>query len=149
MNRLVIVTALSLNLIAASVMAVDMATSEEQFFSTSGVVVTEDNYPTLETSRQFLINQDLAGINTLLHKRELTPTDQQPVVRMNRDTYYSFAVVDVSKGAYLTMPEIPQGKYMSVQPVTEDHRIQAMQYGSGKFSLTTHTGTHIPVPLAL
>ena len=32
---------------------------------------------------------------------------------------------------------------MSVQGVTEDHRIQAMTYGPGTFDLTTHTGTHL------
>nr|WP_283104507.1 hypothetical protein [Shewanella olleyana] len=45
---------------------------------------------------------------------------------MNRDTYYSLAVVDVSKGASITIPRLPEGKYVSVQPVTEDHRIQPM-----------------------
>ena len=68
---------------------------------------------------------------------------------MNRDTYYSTAVVDVSKGASITTPEIPDGKYMSVQGVTEDHRIQAMKYGSGKFDLTTHTGTHLYIIVRL
>lgn len=115
----------------------------EEFFSPSGEVVTAVTYPTAETSRQILKNQDLVGVNTFLHKRQLTPTDNQPVVRMNRDTYYSFVIVDVSKGATITMPEIPEGKYMSVQPVTEDHRIQEMMYGPGTFDLTTHTGTHL------
>ena len=57
-----------------------------------------------------LKNQDLAGINKFLHKRKLTLTDNHPVVRMNRDTYYSFAVIDVSKGATVTMPVTPKGK---------------------------------------
>ncbi|WNC67131.1 DUF1254 domain-containing protein [Thalassotalea nanhaiensis] len=149
MNKVVLATAVSLNLLAFSAMAADTVTSVEQFFAKGGTVVTEDNYPTFETSRQILKNQDLVGVNNLLHKRELTPTDQQPVVRMNRDTYYSLAVVDVSKGAYITMPEIPKGKYMSVQPVTEDHRIQAMKYGSGTFNLTTHTGSHLYLVIRL
>ena len=33
------------------------------------------------------------------HVRVPTPLDQQPVVRMNRDTLYSFAVVDLADGA--------------------------------------------------
>jgi hypothetical protein len=41
------------------------------------------------------------------------------------------------------MPEVPEGKYMSVQPVTEDHRIQPMFYGPGTFELSTHTGSHL------
>ena len=121
----------------------ETVSTEEDFFSEKGRIVTAATYPTDETSRQILKNQDLVGVNAFMHKRKLTPTDQQPVVRMNRDTYYSLAVVNVSNGASITMPEIPEGKYMSVQPITQDHRTQAMKYGSGKFDLTTHTGTHL------
>ncbi len=119
------------------------------FFSPQGVTVTKASYPTDETSHQLLKNQDLSGVNTFQHKRKLTPTDDQPVVRMNRDTYYSFAVIDVSEGATITMPKIPEGKYISVQPVTEDHRIQPMFYGSGTFELATHTGSHLYVVVRL
>lgn len=149
MKKSIITTAITLSLLSFSTLAADMVTTSDQFFAKNGVTVTEDNYATIESSRQFIKNQDLAGINKLLHKRQLTPTDNQPVVRMNRDTYYSLAVVDVSKGAYITMPKLPEGKYMSIQGVTEDHRIQAMQYGSGKFHLTTHTGTHLYLVIRL
>ena len=121
----------------------------DNFFSPKGVEVTNASYPTVETSHQMLKNQDIVGVNKFLHKRQLTPTDQQPVVRMNRDTYYSFAVIDVSKGATITMPDTPKGKYISVQPGTEDHRIQPMFYGSGTFELSTHTGSHLYVVVRL
>ena len=143
MKKSILTSAIALSFISFSAAAADTVSTSDQFFSKDGVVVTEDNYATVESSRQIIKNQDLAGVNKLLHKRQLTPTDNQPVVRMNRDTYYSLAVIDVSKGAYITMPKLPKGKYMSIQGVTEDHRIQAMQYGSGKFNLSTHTGTHI------
>ncbi|MCX2980239.1 DUF1254 domain-containing protein [Halieaceae bacterium IMCC14734] len=113
------------------------------FFSPEGRTVTSASYPTDETSHQILKSQDNVGVNKFAHKPQLTPTDQQPVVRMNRDTYYSMAVVDVSNGATVTMPEVPEGKYISVQPVTEDHRIQPMFYGAGTFELFTHTGSHL------
>jgi len=121
----------------------ELATTEDDFFSAKGRIVTPETYPTDETSRQILKIQDAIGVNKFVHRRQLIPTNNQPVVRMNRDTYYSTAVVDVSKGANITMPEVPEGKYMSIQGVTEDHRIQAMKYGPGKFELTTHTGTHL------
>lgn len=130
-------------LITTSAAMADPVDSLEKFFSPDGATVTSASYPTNETSRQLLKNQDLAGVNKLLHKRQLTPTDQQPVVRMNRDTYYSLAVVDVSKGATITIPKVPEGKYVSVQPVTEDHRIQPMFYGAGTFELSTHIGDHL------
>ena len=127
----------------------EQVTNIHEFFSPDGRVVTEASYPTDETSRQILQAQTVAGINRFLHKRKLTPTEDQPVVRMNRDTYYSMIVVDVSKGAKITLPDIPEGKYMSLQPVTEDHRIQPMSYGPGTFELATHTGTHIYVIVRL
>ncbi|OEF83891.1 hypothetical protein B003_18585 [Vibrio breoganii 1C10] len=68
---------------------------------------------------------------------------------MNRDTYYSMAVVDVSEGASITMPEVQEGKYLSYQVITEDHRIQAMGYGGGTFELETHTGNHVYIVVRL
>jgi len=115
----------------------------DEFFQPGGMVTTPETYPTIETSRQLLMAQARAKVNTFAHTRKLTRTDDQPVVRMNRDTYYSFAVVDVSKGASITLPAVPEGKYISVQPVTEDHRIQPMSYGSGTYQLATHYGKHL------
>jgi hypothetical protein len=123
--------------------------TDSEFFNENGRKVTPETYPTDETSRQMLKNQALVGVNKFLHKRQLTPTNNQPVVRMNRDTYYSLAVVDVSHGATVTMPEVPEGKYISVLGVTEDHRIQAMNYGSGTFDLSTHTGDHLYLVIRL
>ncbi|KZY62218.1 hypothetical protein A3742_11210 [Oleiphilus sp. HI0071] len=136
-------------LMAASAAFAEPVGNLKSFFASDGLKVTPESYPTAETSHQLLKNQDLAGVNTFLHKRQLTPTDQQPVVRMNRDTYYSFAVIDVSKGASVTIPEVPEGKYVSVQPVTEDHRIQPMMYGAGTFDLKTHIGSHMYIVVRL
>mgnify|MGYP001172960050 FL=1 len=117
--------------------------SVDKFFRSGGVLTTPETYPTIETARQLLLAQERAEVNLFAHTRRLTPTDDQPVVRMNRDTYYSFAVVDVSKGASITLPPVPEGKYISVQPVTENHRIQPMSYGSGTYQLATHFGSHL------
>lgn len=139
---------LSFSIIATAAIAEPVDTLAD-FFSPDGLIVTSATYPTHETAHQLLKNQDIAGINALQHKRQLTPTDSQPVVRMNRDTYYTMAVVDVSEGATITMPEVPEGKYISVQPVTEDHRIQPMFYGAGTFELSTHTGDHLYLVIRL
>ncbi|PKI14099.1 DUF1254 domain-containing protein [Colwellia sp. 12G3] len=146
MKRLVLATAISMSLLSLSATAVNTVTTLDEFFASDGVVVTEDNYPTLETSRQLVKIQDKVGVNKFDHKRLLTPTDQQPVVRMNRDTYYSFSLVDVSKGAYVTLPEVPElpgGTYMSLEVVTEDHRVQPMTYGPGTYNLIAHKGEHV------
>ena len=139
----VVAATVALSLSSAAIAAVEVATSIDDFFQQDGMTATAENYPTLETARQLLIAQARAAVNVINHNRKLTPTDEQPIVRMNRDSYYSFAVVDVSAGASITIPPIPEGKYVSVQPVTMDHRIQPMSYGSGTFELGTHFGSHM------
>lgn len=121
----------------------------DAFFSPQGKEVTAATYPTAESARQFLQEQSAVGVNTFNHRRELSPTDKQTVVRMNRDTYYSFGVVNVSEGATLILPDIPEGKYMSGMIITEDHRIYPMFYGPGEYELTTHTGNHVFVAVRL
>ncbi|WP_068547589.1 DUF1214 domain-containing protein [Thalassotalea crassostreae] len=150
MKKLILASVIGLSFLSVSANASeDVTSSLKDFYSDNGTIATMDNYPTLETARQMVKNQDIAGVNNIRHKRVLTPTDEQPVVRMNRDTFYSFATVDVSKGAYIQMPKIPEGKYMSVEVITEDHRIQPMFYGEGKFNLTTHTGNHVALVIRL
>jgi len=129
--------------------ALKQVSTMDAFFSPSGEVVTAETYPTVETSRQLLMKQDAVGVNAFVHRRELSPTDKQNIVRENRDTYYSFAVVNVSEGASVTIPDIPESKYVSVMPLTEDQRIQAMSYGSGTFDLSTHIGTHLYIAVRL
>ena len=55
--------------------------------------VTVESFVRAETNRM-LANLMAAsgGINLVRHNRMPTPLDQQTVVRMNRDTLYSFAV---------------------------------------------------------
>ena len=128
----------------------EQVSSVDAFFSEDGVTVTKAMYPRAETARQMLLSQgEAGGVNKFQHLSTLTPTDYQPVVRMNRDAYYSKAVVDVSKGATITLPDVPEGKYLSMQPVTEDHRPQPMSYGGGTYELATHTGNHVQVILRM
>ncbi|WP_237067411.1 DUF1214 domain-containing protein [Microbulbifer guangxiensis] len=70
-----------------------------------------------------------------MHLREPTPLDQQTVIRMNRDTIYSAAVVDISKGATLTVPD-PGDRYMSIMVVNEDHYINKVIHEPGEHKLT-------------
>ena len=121
----------------------------DAYFSPQGKEVTAATYPTAESARQFLQEQSAVGVNAFNHRRELTPTDKQTVVRMNRDTYYSFGVANVSEGATLILPDIAEGKYMTGMVITEDHRIHPMFYGPGEYELTTHTGNHVFVVVRL
>jgi len=60
------------------------------------------------------------GLNTWVHLRTPTPIDQQEVIRMNRDTLYSSAVLDLSEPATVVMPETG-GRYQSLQVINREH----------------------------
>lgn len=81
------------------------------------------------------LHRDAGGINRFQHNRAPAPVDQQTVIRMNRDTLYSFAVVDVSAGASLTIPD-PGRRYLSVMAVNEDHYINRVLHDAGRYELT-------------
>jgi hypothetical protein len=72
----------------------------------NAVAVNVDNFARAETDRMFgAIQQQAGGVNQWFHLRVPTPVDQQTVIRMNRDTLYSGAIVDISAGATLTIPD--------------------------------------------
>jgi hypothetical protein len=77
---------------------------------------------------------DIVGLGTWLHFRAPTPIDQQKVIRMNRDTLYSSAVLDLSKPATVIMPETG-GRYQSLHVINQDHYSFA-KIKPGRYELT-------------
>ncbi len=97
--------------------------------------VNVDNFVRAETARMFDNVVALAGgVNRWYHYREPTPVDRQPVIRMNRDTLYSGAIVDISRGAELALPDSGD-RYMTVMVVNEDHYDNAVLSGAGTYPL--------------
>ena len=84
--------------------------------------VTVDNFVRAESDHMFRANMKATGVKvgSLFHSRKPTTPDNQPVIRMNQDTLYSAAVLDLSKPVKITLPEIG-GRYMSMQVVSQDH----------------------------
>jgi hypothetical protein len=102
--------------------------------------VTQENYCRAETDRTFSnIAKSAGGVNQWLHYRNVTPLDRQTVVRMNKDTLYSGAIVDTSKGATITVPPIDDGRYFSVLQVDNDHYCPGVIYNAGTYQLPTDT----------
>jgi hypothetical protein len=100
------------------------------------VKVTVDNFVRVETAFQYDRMVEMAGgSNKWEHLRVPTPLDKQSVIRMNRDTLYSFAVVDISKGATLTVPDSGE-RYLSVMVVNEDEYINKIYHEGGTYKLT-------------
>jgi hypothetical protein len=102
--------------------------------------VTPESYIRAESDRQFgEVVKMVGGVNRLYHIRRPTPLDKQNIVRMNRDTLYSMAVVDTSKGATIIVPVIPNNRYASVQLIDNDHYCPLVIYGSGTHELPSDT----------
>ncbi|HEY5660666.1 MAG TPA: DUF1254 domain-containing protein [Gaiellaceae bacterium] len=83
------------------------------------IAVNVENFARAESDRMFAsFADDAGGVNRLSHYRAPTAVDRQPVIRMNRDTLYSAAVVDISEGAHHTIPDGGR-RYVSVMVVDQ------------------------------
>ncbi|MDN4472617.1 DUF1214 domain-containing protein [Demequina zhanjiangensis] len=106
------------------------------------IPVTVDNFVRAESDRMLVdIQRQAGGVNRLGHRRAPTPISQQTVIRMNRDTLYSFATVDLQHGVDLTLPEAG-GRYLSAMLVNNDHLVPLVLHRPGHYRLTrTEAGT--------
>src|SRR6056297_2338322 len=110
-------------------------------------IVNVDNFARAETARMFdgILAQS-GAINRFGHLRGPVPLDQQAVIRMNRDTLYSAAVVDIGEGAGLEIPDVGD-RYLSVQVTNEDHFVNRVLREPGRHELTVEEyGTRFVQP---
>ncbi|MEA3433222.1 MAG: DUF1214 domain-containing protein [Campylobacterota bacterium] len=106
----------------------------------NSIVVAPETFIRAETDRMFQdLSKQAGGLNKFFHFRSVTPLDKQTVIRMNKDTLYSMAVVDTEGGATITVPEIPKGRYASVYLVDNDHYVPFVIYESGTHKLPNDT----------
>jgi hypothetical protein len=103
------------------------------------IPVTLKNYKVAESDLAFGGTIKLGGVNKLRHL-PVQPFDlkNQTVVRMNQDTIYSGAVIDVSKGASITLPEA-DGRYQAVMIVQNDHYVNDVFLGAGTYEIKSDT----------
>ena len=96
--------------------------------------VTLHTFVRAETDTAIELIYGQIGFGVLHHSRVPTPLDEQIVIRMNRDTLYSTAVLDLSKPATITLPEA-DGRYMSLHVINQDHYSYAVSK-PGNYELT-------------
>jgi hypothetical protein len=102
--------------------------------------VTPESYIRAETDRSFgNIAAQAGGVNKFYYVRQPTPLNEQTVVRMNRDTLYSAAIVDTAGGATVTLPKIADGRFISILLVDNDHYAPAVHYEPGTYELPQDT----------
>jgi hypothetical protein len=94
------------------------------------------NYVQAKTALHFdSVLKRSGSVNRWGHIRQPIPLEQQKVRRMNRDTLYSSAVIDISQGASFSMPD-PAGRYMSATVVNQNHYINKIFHGAGEHTLS-------------
>ncbi len=109
----------------------------EDYASEPLTEVTALNYVRAKTAIQF--DKYLAGaggqLNTFAHGRKVVGIDARSSKRLNRDTLYSVAIVDISQGASVVLPDAGD-RYMSVQVVNEDGFTNNIFHGAGRHKLS-------------
>ncbi len=104
--------------------------------------LTEQNYALAETE---LIFSDYVrkarfvtlsnGVGKFLHRKAGANPDDRTIVRINFDTLYSIAIVDLTEDAILTLPET-DGRYQSAWIVTDEHYNPMAFVEPGTYTLT-------------
>lgn len=98
--------------------------------------VTVDNFKRVETDLYFAKFAAAAPLGAFSHARAPVAIDKQDVIRMNRDTLYSSALVDLDAGpATVTLPEAA-GRFVSMQVIDEDHFTPTVIYDPGAHRFT-------------
>src|SRR5712664_152232 len=123
-----ILAAMSL-VMASSVASAQTPTSQAE-------LVTVENYNRAQTDVYFAGVVKNGGFGKFRQGRELAPPAQQGIVRPNRDTLYSFAIVDLDAGPVtITLPDARK-RFMGMQVVNQDQYTPATYYGAGTHTLT-------------
>jgi hypothetical protein len=122
--------------ILATVSLMVSLVASAQTSASQTTLVTVENYNRAQTDVNFAGVVKNGGFGKFRHGRELAPPAQQGIVRPNRDTLYSFAIVDLDAGPVtITLPDARK-RFMGMQVVNQDQYTRATYYGAGTQTLT-------------
>lgn len=97
--------------------------------SAQTIPVTVENFVRAETDATIAAYAKEGGLGQFLHTRTPASIEDQKIVRMNRDTLYSFGIFDLDAGPVtLGLPDADQ-RYMMMQVLDEDHYTRDIIYG--------------------
>jgi hypothetical protein len=100
------------------------------------IPVTVDNFARAETDLYFnTAVKQAGGTGRFFHYREPMPIEKQTVVRANRDTLYSAALVDLEAGpATISLPDAGN-RFRSMIVINEDHYVVGdVEYHAGNYT---------------
>lgn len=123
-------------LVASVLACAAFSAAQAQSPAGGSVPVTLDNFARAETDTYIGNLLKEGNLGKFKHNRDPASIDNQTVIRLNRDTLYSFAVFDLDAGPVtVTMPNAGN-RFMSLQIINEDHYVPAVYYGAGSRKLT-------------
>src|SRR6266404_1987320 len=126
----------STRILAAVSLVMASAVASAQTTASRTTFVTVENYNRAQTDVNFAGVVKNGGFGDLWHCRALAAPAQQGIVRPNRDTLYSFAIVDLDAGSVtITLPDARK-RFMGMQIVNQDQYTPATYYGAGTHTLT-------------
>ncbi|WP_428305659.1 DUF1254 domain-containing protein [Lacipirellula sp.] len=135
---------LAVVVVALPARAQDAAAAKE-----TPIRVTVDNFPQAESDLYFSRFVKDGGFGKFHHEREVAAIDHQTVVRLNRDTLYSFGVFDLAAGPVtVTLPKVGK-RYMALQVINEDHYAPDVYYAPGAFTISQESAGTRYVALAV
>jgi hypothetical protein len=111
-------------------------TSATSALGQTAIPVTVDNFTRAETDLYFSTGaKEASGTGKFFHRREPMAIDKQSVIRANRDTLYSSAVLDLDAGpATISLPDAGS-RFMSMFVINEDHYIVGdVEYRAGDYT---------------
>ncbi|WP_424630271.1 DUF1254 domain-containing protein [Bradyrhizobium sp. SYSU BS000235] len=109
------------SIFAAIALISSLSTTHAQ--SGSPVPVTVDNFPRAESDMYMAKTTKDGGFGKFAHNRTPTEIDKQTVIRMNRDTLYSWGTFDLDAGPVtVTLPNSGK-RFMSAQVINQDHYV--------------------------
>ena len=126
-------------LLASTATAQPATDAFSRFFQPEVIPVTVDNFVRAATDIEIEKYMEIVGdVNTFLHYRQPIPIDHQVTIRSNLDTLYSMAIVDLSEGATLTVPDVGD-RYLSFMVINQDHYVNKVFHGGGTYQLDLDT----------
>ena len=106
------------------------------------VHVGPHNFVRAETDRYMGVVIARGELGSVHLGRQPTDLENQTVIRMNLDTLYSSGVFDMEAGPVtITLPEAPDGRYISAQVLTQDHTTIDVYHGGTNTFTAEDIGT--------
>ena len=99
-------------------------------------VVTVDNFVRAETDMTLDRYVKQGAFGKFAHLRTPTPIEKQDVIRMNRDTLYSFGVFDLDASPVTIVKPDSGGRFQSMLVINQDHSMLPVEHSAGEFTFT-------------